>query len=130
MHFHWKELFHVISSLTILFPISLLPYPTVAFVGLKCMSHVVRLNCELSSYNTDETSYTHMSSTLVLRLKVEFCNFFNLCKSYNLDIFYTIWTGPFVNLNKWVGGGVRRKMTSPPNLATSSQMTMQFIHNG
>ena len=120
MHFHLKEIFRVISTLTILFPTSLLPYPAVAFVGLKCVSHVVRLYRELSSYNTDETSHTHMSSTLVYCLKVGFCNFFNLCKPYNLDIFNPIWTGPFVNLKS----GGRRKMTSLSNLATSSQMTI------
>ena len=65
MRFHWKEIFPVISTLTILFPTSLLPYPTVAFVGLKCVSLVVRLYRELSSYNTDETShsYSHVVDT-------------------------------------------------------------------
>ena len=105
MRFHWKEIFRVISTLTILFPTSLLPYPTVAFVGLKCVSLVVRLYRELSSYNTDETSHTHMSSTLVLRLKVRLYNFFNLCKPYNLGISNPIWTWPFVNLKSRGGGG-------------------------
>ena len=65
MRFHWKEIFRVICALTVLFPTTLLPYPTVAFAGLKCASHVVRLYLELSLYNTDETSHTHMASTLV-----------------------------------------------------------------
>ena len=59
------QVFHVISVLTILFPTTLPPYPTVAFSGLKCASHVVRLYRELSSYNADETSHTHMALTLV-----------------------------------------------------------------
>ena len=59
------QIFRVISVLTILFQTTLLPYPTVAFAGLKYASHVVRLYRELSSYNADETSHTHMASTLV-----------------------------------------------------------------
>ena len=63
-----KKFFRIISAISaliILFPTTLLPYPTLAFAGLKCESHVVRLYRELSSYNTDETSHTHMTSTLV-----------------------------------------------------------------
>ena len=64
MRFHWKELFRVICALTILFPRTLLPYPTVALAGLKCASHVVMFYRELSSYNTDDTSLTLESRIL------------------------------------------------------------------